>query len=308
VLGITLPRVPADLDRFLAMVCRELGARGADMAPPAEATGDAEHTLRCAVPDGRTLIAHFDAPPPDRDVKQRRLEMLAATFDSIVDDPAQSRRPRPPVTTSLHDELVALCTRASAWNAIVIDANSPVVWAAAHPEGVVAQPPLASSPRIAEAPANDDGDADHAPAIASRRAIHAVRGWPELAAQRKGKHVRKIEREVDCLLAHSFAGIYLLVLVFEAAFDELRAERAVVEALPRIERLVLALPPLDPQPWEGRCAARDVARGLKRGAPRPEGTHARPERTHAPPEPTPDTPGRAQESYPPSMNSRSTAA
>jgi hypothetical protein len=31
-------------------------------------------------------------------------------------------------------------------------------------------------------------------------------------------------------------------------FDELRAERATHEALPRIERLVAALPPLDPEP------------------------------------------------------------
>jgi hypothetical protein len=39
-----------------------------------------------------------------------------------------------------------------------------------------------------------------------------------------------------------------LTLVFAAAFDELRAERAVLESLPRIERLVLALPPLNPEP------------------------------------------------------------
>jgi squalene synthase HpnC len=38
------------------------------------------------------------------------------------------------------------------------------------------------------------------------------------------------------------------LLVFEADLDELRAERAVVEALVRIERLVLALPPMDPEP------------------------------------------------------------
>jgi hypothetical protein len=126
------------------------------------------------------------------------------------------------------------------------------VWGAAFPDGVVAQPPLASSPRLAEEPANDDGGGERAPAVASRRAIHSVRGWPELAAQRKGRHVRKIERQgQDYLVAHSFAGIYLVVLVYNASFDELRAERAVVEALPRIERLVMALPPLDPQPFEG---------------------------------------------------------
>ena len=50
------------------------------------------------------------------------------------------------MTTSLHDELSALCARAAALNVIVIDANSPVVWGAAHPEGVVSQPPLAPQP------------------------------------------------------------------------------------------------------------------------------------------------------------------
>jgi hypothetical protein len=37
-------------------------------------------------------------------------------------------------------------------------------------------------------------------------------------------------------------------MVFDGEFDELRAERAAQESLPRIERLVLALPPLDPDP------------------------------------------------------------
>jgi hypothetical protein len=46
----------------------------------------------------------------------------------------------------------------------------------------------------------------------------------------------------------SFSSIYLLCLVFDGDFDELRAERAAHDALPRIERLVLALPPLDPDP------------------------------------------------------------
>ena len=74
----------------------------------------------------------------------------------------------------------------------------------------------------------------------------------ELAALRKGKHVRSVARDAEVpFVAHSFAGIYLLVLVFAAPFDELRAERAVVEWLPRIERLVLALPPLDPAPKDG---------------------------------------------------------
>ena len=83
----------------------------------------------------------------------------------------------------------------------------------------------------------------------SKRALFAVRAMPELAALRKGKHVRHLGSAGDArFVAHSFAGIYLLVVVFDGAFDELRAERVVLEGLPRVERLVLALPPLDPQP------------------------------------------------------------
>ena len=49
-------------------------------------------------------------------------------------------------------------------------------------------------------------------------------------------------------MVRSFATIYMLVVVFDRPFDELRAERSVTHALPTIERLVLALPPMDPDP------------------------------------------------------------
>ena len=64
--------------------------------------------------------------------------------------------------------------------------------------------------------------------------------------------MRYVERTGEApSITHSFAGIYLLVVVFDGGFDELRAERAILEALPRVERLVLALPPLDPSPSTG---------------------------------------------------------
>ncbi len=243
-----------DLERLLNLVRRELGATEARLVPSGETPrSDARH-VSCRLPDGSSVEATFEESPADREARQRRLEMLASTFDTMVEEAPSSRRSRPPVGVSLHDELAAICARTNALNAIVIDANSPVVWGAAFPEGVVAQPPLASSPRVAEAPANDEGLSQSAPAVLSRRAVHAVRGWSELGALRKGKHMRKIERgdgdQQASLLAHSFASIYIVLVVFDAPFDELRAERAVVEALPRIERLVLALPPLDPDPQE----------------------------------------------------------
>lgn len=239
----------ADLDRFLALVRRELGAEDARVLEADAAAPDDPRELTCRMADGRGVVARLAEPPPDREAKQRRLEILTSTFDAVVEEGARGRRPRPPVQSSLHDELSALCARAAALNAIVIDANSPVVWGAAHPEGVVAQPPLASSPRMAETPANDEGERGGGMAVASRRAVLAVRSLPEIAAIRKGRHLRHIERDGEVpLVAHSFASIYVLILVYESSFDELRAERAMLDALPRVERLVLALPPLDPSP------------------------------------------------------------
>ena len=41
------------------------------------------------------------------------------------------------------------------------------------------------------------------------------------------------------LLARSFAGIYVLVLLYGGRFDELKTERHLHSALPMIERLVM---------------------------------------------------------------------
>ena len=82
----------------------------------------------------------------------------------------------------------------------------------------------------------------------TRRAIALIRALPSLTMLHKGKHVREISREGASYLVLSFSSIYLLCLVFEGDFDELRAERAAQESLPRVERLVAALPPLDPEP------------------------------------------------------------
>ncbi len=228
-----------DLDRFLDLVRRELGARQALLLEPGEAEEVPKDgpELRCPIRGGRWIAACFDAPPEGREAKQRRLEMLASTFtfDHAVAESERGRRSRPPLARSLQED----------------DANSPVVWGAARPDGVVAEAPRPLNSQTS-------GGVDRTPdgegrvVVASRRALHAVRSLGELAALHKGKHVRHVANAGEApLLARSFAGIYLLVLVFEAPFDELRAERAMLESLPRIERLVLALPPLNPPPSTG---------------------------------------------------------
>jgi hypothetical protein len=243
-----------DLARFLALVRRELGAReaavlDADDADEAEDAPPDERELRCKTPGGRLVVARFEEAVADRDVKQRRFEMLVSTFDLVAgDEEPPAARSRPPAARALHEELEGLRERCSALNALVIDANSPVLWAAARPRDVVAEAWNAAWAPEAQGPRDDDADV----AERSRHALQAVRGAVDLGALRRGKRVRHVERGASApFLSHSFAGFYLLTLVFAGSFDELRAERGILESLPRVERLVLALPPLDPTPVKG---------------------------------------------------------
>jgi hypothetical protein len=249
--------VLADLDRLLAFVCRELGAQEAVVMDPGAAPprSDEARELRCLRPDGRTVIARFEVAPADREAKLRRLEMLVGTFTSTLEEPMPGPHGRPPAAALLQEELQELCSRAAALNVVVIDANSPVVWGAAKAEGLATD---WSTGAGTERPVVTAPDNDSAVIRASRAAVDSLRGDRDVSSSRKGKHVRHIERAGDVpFVAHSFAGIYWLLLVFDAPFDELRAERAMLESLPRVERFVMALPPMDPSPQAG---ARAMAR------------------------------------------------
>jgi hypothetical protein len=91
--------------------------------------------------------------------------------------------------------------------------------------------------------------------LASRRAVPIVRALPEIAMLPKGGHLHAAHAEPGFgYVARSFAGIYVLILVFEGPFDEIGARRATQSALPAIERLVLSLPPRDPSTQGARVA------------------------------------------------------
>jgi hypothetical protein len=200
-------------------------------------------------------VARFDVAPTDREAKLRRLEMLVGTFSSAIGESAPGPFTRPAAAEALHQELEELGTRAAALNVVVIDANSPVVWGAAKPEGLATDwsTGAGTESSVVAGPGNDT-----ALIGLSRAAVDALRGDRDISSNRKGRHVRHIERAGDVpFVAHSFAGIYWLILVFDAPFDELRSERAMLESLPRVERLVMALPPMDPSPQAG---ARAMAR------------------------------------------------
>ncbi len=275
-------------ERFVLLAKRELQADDVRLHASGEATPEAPNVLVARLADGRHVIASFADAPKDREALERRLAMLASTFeDALASQPSERLRVRPRPATTLHEELKALAVRANAIDVVVIDTDSPVVWGRAsapaqpraHSDLILREvsdhelsarvdmrdadesgplhdfSSVTTERRLGPIPAEsaqfvseiDDGPEE---SEATRLAVAVVRRLPGLDGLHKGRHLRHVERESSFLLALSFSGIYILCLVFEGDFDELRAERAAAESLPRIERLVLALPPLDPDPPE----------------------------------------------------------
>jgi hypothetical protein len=279
-------------ERFLSLAQRELLADDVRLFDPGEAPPEAENVIVARLPDGRHVVASFNASPKDGEALTRRLAMLAGTFADALASPASERtKARMPVVTSLHEELKSLAERAGAHDVVVIDGDSPVVWGCASVSGGararnelllrdVSDRELSakdepSSPSPLHAVPDESGPlqdptaptgvlrmapppADSVPLVSSldeeeepeitKRAIGLIRKLPSLDLLHKGKHLRHVSREESYYLVLSFSSIYLLCMVFDGEFDELRAERTAQESLPRIERLVLALPPLDPDP------------------------------------------------------------
>ena len=264
------------LARFLELVAREMDTD--DVRAEARGTvAPASNVLVAPLGERSEVVVRFGEVPPDVDARQRRLEMLATAFSSAIEvglkRPQISRR-------SLRHELESLAERAGAIDALVIDAHSPIVWGAVA--GPLASPrdnviPLNPEARariqriheshrdlIATFGGEDEEDAAEAeesasttpapgaPSPLTTRAVAEVRALPATAMLHRGGHLAYNRREESYgVVARSFAAIYVLILVFDKAFDMLRAERAMRDVLPTIERLVLALPPMDPEPAPG---------------------------------------------------------
>ena len=122
---------------------------------------------------------------------------------------------------------------------------------------------------VADADAARRAHADHMSVLGTSPRF-APRGpdRPRLAGDRdalKGGHLHAAHAEAGFgYVARSFAGIYVLILVFEGPFDEIGARRATQSALPAIERLVLSLPPRDPS-TQGAKVAVAIRRLRRRG-------------------------------------------
>ena len=88
--------------------------------------------------------------------------------------------------------------------------------------------------------------------VLTSRAIAQVRR-PGTEDSPNSGHFREVVHKEDLgYLARSFSGIYVALLVFKNTYSELHAEAALLHALPVIERLVFALPPIEPPPKGGQ--------------------------------------------------------
>ncbi len=199
---------------------------------------------------------------------------------------------REPLARRLDEELRVLSQRASGLAAVVIDDSSPVIWGASHGRRGVEDVQVARRTAALELRATrygfglvdllqDDswasfldghGVADdlrgelleyarnlsgrtHEDRQAYRREVLTARA---IAAVRErveqGARSLRASHQGDDLgyFTRPFGGIYQLIVVFAGAFSELHAEAAALHALPLVERLVMALPPLEPPPPGGR--------------------------------------------------------
>jgi len=258
------------LARFLELCAREMDT--ADVrAEPRGTVAPAPGVIVVPLGERSEVVVRFDEVPPDVDARQRRLEMLASAFASAIEvglkHPQIGRR-------SLRRELEILAQRAEAVDAVVIDAHSPIVWGAVagpvasaktnviplNPESRARIARIHDSHRdLIAAIGGEDEEAEvertsatpppGAPSPLTTRAVAEVRALPATAMLHRGGHLAHNRRDEHYgVVARSFAAIYVLILVFDKAFDMIRAERALREGLPMIERLVLALPPMDPEP------------------------------------------------------------
>jgi hypothetical protein len=278
-----------DLDRFLDLVRRELGSDDARFEYGGSEP-DGSGGIWAPVPGGWRVVAVYDTPPADRSTRQAKLQSLAESFAGVgqrLDD--KIPRVRSAIAAEEVDyALGVLAEKTKALRALVLDEDSPVLWGSSEtprgPEDVetaqwtgelvesasqadldlvelvelddvelrkrlaTLEPRklqdrlLRRLPMIRELGPHRDAAAWHQHFLVCR-AIAAIRRAPE----------RHYEVEPGLgWLTREFAGIYHVVLVYAGEFSELAATGVLLRALPAIENLVLALPPIEPTPKGAR--------------------------------------------------------
>jgi len=271
--------------RFLELLCKELNAEDARAELGGRDPTD-PRLLWASLNGGWRIVAVFAEPPEDRAEKQGRLEHLMSGFSHTLSEISMLPPPSPPPDSPfkrLDAALETLRSRSGSVGVVIVDVHSPVLWGTSDQqrpaEDVDTLIQIGKALRTAldkgaeldavcalqaqDVPARlrelgvEARHADDLGAVIGERDEMALRHFllTCLALTRAREEAATAE---DARWAHhepqfgyfvrSFANIYLLVAVFEGAFSELYVESAVVHALQAIEHLVLALPPLDPDP------------------------------------------------------------
>jgi hypothetical protein len=251
-----LRRVEMLVDSFHSVLEPARGASSAARPPPARslheelrALAERAGAVDAIVIDARSPVVWGAALSPQGEGDDPEGAEVSAVGDAAARAPGSEVEARP----------------GGAGGGLSLIAGEGAAGSAAEDEGEEEAAPLAkahASPerrapvlRIVRAP-RDGGLREEAEDSVSDRAIRAVRSLPEMATLHKGGHVHASESGPDLgFVARSFAAIYVLILAFRGPFEELRAKRAILHALPHIERLVLALPPQDPAPIMGGVVA-----------------------------------------------------
>lgn len=216
------------LHAFLEVLRRELGADDAYLQLGGKTT-DGDRRFFHAVAEDTHAVVVFADPPADGATLHDRLRVLCATFQKTLDAAsAAAARPRHTIDLAhrrLDEELSFLSERAGAVRAFVFDLESPVVWGASSVELDV---PAATE--LLEA------------------AVVELRGRTDELKQAQNHTLRLTLGSGVEALVRPFAGIYVLSLLFRDPLSEPIALGAIVHAVSVIEKLVLALPPIDPEP------------------------------------------------------------
>lgn len=271
--------------RLLELVRKELGADDARVELGGREPVD-PRAVFSVLTDGSRLVVVFAEPPADRAAKSQQLERLVESFGQTLSEGSVPPVPLPPLDTAfrrLDAALEALRSRTGSTSAVIIDLHSPVLWGSSEPQRHTDDAAVLTELGEALRTVLRAGlDLDALLALDENELAQRLRGFG-IEGERAGLLVRALARREDevtlrhhlltCLAvararreahppaprwAHhepqfgyfvrSFANIYLLITVFEGAFSELHVESAVLHALPSIERLLLALPPIDPSP------------------------------------------------------------
>jgi hypothetical protein len=246
--------------RLVELIRRDLGASRVDLldGEASDAPLVHEEALRVVLPKGFVLVVELTDPDADRQALQRRLEVLVESFQESLAE-ALAAPSRPLAAELLQTELRALASSAGAIDAVVIDAASKVTWGAASANDSLPHVETAVAPVIPLDPIvrRVTPSSFPPPRTITERVVEVVRALPAMAALARGGSLAHHDREAPIpYVARSFATIYVIVMVFDAPFDEIRAERALQARIDGIERLVLALPPIEPTPIAGAKAIR----------------------------------------------------